>query len=218
PPFFNSTVVWLFMPLLLAIPFGMFLAWKRGNLGEAARRLWPAALIALAAGAAAAGAGGGFKRSLAIALGTWVFAGCVWEVLWRAKFPSVSLSEVARRLWNMRRSQLAATLGHIGLAVTVIGVAGASAWKEEHLAMMKPGESAALAGYSIAFKNVFERDGPNYAETAGAFELRRGEKLIGTIIASKRRYEAPPRPTTQAGIAQRPLGDIYVVLGDDTEG
>ena len=31
-PFFNSTVVWIFMPLLLAVPFGMFLAWKRGDL------------------------------------------------------------------------------------------------------------------------------------------------------------------------------------------
>jgi cytochrome c-type biogenesis protein CcmF len=218
PPFFNSTVVWLFMPLLLAVPFGVFLAWKRGDLKEAARQLWPAALAALAAGAAAASAGAEVKRTLAIALGTWVFAGSVWEVLWRAKFPSVSISGTARRLWNMRRSQIAATLGHIGLAVAVIGVAGASAWKAEHLTVMKPGESARLAGYVITFKGVLERDGPNYAEFAGAFELRRGERPIGTIIASKRRYEAPPRTTTQAGIAPRALGDVYVVLGDEAGG
>src|SRR5262249_47603775 len=157
----------LFMPLLLAVPFGIFLAWKRGGLAETARRLWPAAVIALAAGAAAAGAGGGVKRALAIGLGTWVLAGSVWEGLWRAKFPFASLSEPARRIGTMRRSQLAATLGHIGLAISVIGVAGASAWKAEELAMMKPGYSAGLAGYTIAFKSVFERDGPNYAETAG---------------------------------------------------
>jgi cytochrome c-type biogenesis protein CcmF len=217
PQFFNSTVVWLFMPLLLAVPFGMFLAWKRGDLKEAARRLWPAALIALTAGAAAAGAGGGIKRALAIALGTWVFAGSVWEVLWRAKFPSLSLSATARRIWNMRRSQLAATLGHIGLAVTVIGVAGSSAWKAENLAVMKPGESAGLAGYTITFKSVFTRDGPDYAEFGGVFELRRGERLVDTIIASKRRYEARPQPATQAGIAPRALGDVYVVLGDEAQ-
>jgi cytochrome c-type biogenesis protein CcmF len=139
-------------------------------------------------------------------------------VLWRAKFPSVSLSGTARRLWHMRRSQIAATLGHIGLAVTVIGVAGASAWKAEHLNVMKPGESTGLTGYTITFKNVFERDGPNYAEFAGVFELRRGERPIGTIVASKRRYEAPPRTTTQAGIAPRALGDVYVVLGDEAGG
>jgi cytochrome c-type biogenesis protein CcmF len=215
PPFFNSTVVWLFMPLLLAVPFGVFLAWKRGDLKEAARRLWPAALAAFVAAAAAASAGGGVKRSLAIALGTWVLAGSIWEVLWRAKFPSVSLSGAARRIWNMRRSQIAATLGHIGLAVTVIGIAGASAWKAERLIAMKPGESTGLAGYTIDFRKVFERDGPNYGELAGDFELRQGTRLISTIVASKRRYEAPPRTTTQAGIAPRPFGDVYVVLGDE---
>jgi cytochrome c-type biogenesis protein CcmF len=218
PPFFNSTVVWIFMPLLLAVPFGVFLAWKRGDLKEAAQRLWPAAVAAFAAGAATASAGGGVKRSLAIALGTWVLAGSIWEVLWRAKFPSISLSETARRIWNMRRSQFAATLGHTGLAITVIGVAASSAWKAENLTVMKPGETAEFAGYTISFKRVFERDGPNYAELAGDFELHRGESVIGTVIASKRRYEVPPRTTTQAGIAPRAAGDVYVVLGDEAGG
>jgi cytochrome c-type biogenesis protein CcmF len=118
----------------------------------------------------------------------------------------------------MRRSQFAATLGHIGLAVTVIGVSGASAWKAEHLAVMKPGESAGLAGYTIAFKSIFERDGPNYAESGGVFELSRRERFMGTIIASKRLYVAPARATAQAGISSRALGDIYVVLGDEAGG
>ena len=151
-------------------------------------------------------------------LGTWVLAGSVWEVLWRAKFLSVPLSETARRIWNMRRSQLAATLGHIELGVAVIGIAGSSAWNTERLTVMKQKDSVELAGYTITFKNVFERDGPNYAELAGAFELRRGDKLIETIIASKRRYDAPPQATTQAGIAPRPFGDVYVVLGNELEG
>ena len=49
-PFFNVTVVWFFLLLLLAVPFGMFLAWKRGDLREAAHKLWPAAVLALIAG------------------------------------------------------------------------------------------------------------------------------------------------------------------------
>jgi cytochrome c-type biogenesis protein CcmF len=211
-------VVWIFMPLLLAVPFGMFLAWKRGDLKEAGHRLWLAAAVALVAGAAAAFAGGGVKVTLAILLGTWVFAGSVWEVLWRAKFLSVPLADTARRILAMRRSQFAATLGHIGLAVAVIGVAGASAWVSEKLTVLKPGQSADIAGYNITFKEVFERPGPNYAELAGAFELRAGGSLITTMIASKRRYEAPPQPTKQAAISVRPGGDVYVVLGDEAEG
>jgi len=218
-PFFNSTVVWIFMPLLLAMPFGMFLAWKRGDPKDAGHRLWPAAVVAFVAGTAAVVAGGGLKVALAITLGAWVLAGSVWELLWRAKFLSVPVAETVRRLLSMRRAQFAATLGHIGLAVAVIGVAGASAWVSERLLVMKPGESADIAGYTVTFKEVFERPGPNYAELAGAFDLKRtGGSQIGTVVASKRRYEAPPQATKQAGISVRPGGDVYVVLGDEAEG
>ncbi len=218
-PFFNSTVVWIFLPLLLAIPFGIFLAWKRGDLNEAARRLGFAATAGLAAGFAASLAGGaGVKTALAIALGAWVLAGSISELLWRAKFRRVPLSETARRILAMRRGQFGATLGHIGLAVSVIGIAGASAWNVERLTVMKPGESVELAGYTVTFKNAFESEGPNYSELTGAFELRSGERIIGTIDASKRKYQAPPQATTQAGIAPRPFGDVYVVLGNATDG
>ena len=218
-PFFNSTVVWIFMPLLLAIPFGMFLAWKRGDLRETGRRLLVAAAAAVLAGLAASLVGGASAKAiLAMSLGAWVLAGSVWEVLWRAKFPSVSLGETLRRMRSMRRGQFGATLGHIGLAVTVIGVAGASSWNAERLAVMKPGESVELSGYSVTFEKVFEQDGPNYTELAGAFELRSGSRIIGTIIASKRKYDAPPQSTTQAGISKRPLGDVYAVLGNELEG
>ena len=218
-PFFNMTVVWLFMPLLLAVCFGIFLAWKRGNLREAAQRLLVAAGAAVIAGFAASLVGGAsFKAILAMSLGAWVLAGSIWEVLWRAKFRQVSLGETYRRIRNMRRGQFGATLGHIGLGVTVIGVAAASSWNVENLTVMKPGDTTKLAGYELTFKDVFEREGPNYAELTGAFELRSGGRLIGTLIASKRRYEAPPQATTQAAISPRPLGDIYAVLGDRLDG
>ncbi|MEA2873453.1 MAG: cytochrome c-type biosis protein CcmF, partial [Hyphomicrobiales bacterium] len=50
-PFFNLTFGPLFVPLLIAVPFGPLLAWKRGDLFGAAQRLiWAAALgvVALA--------------------------------------------------------------------------------------------------------------------------------------------------------------------------
>ncbi len=217
-PFFNSTVVWIFMPLLLAVPFGIFIAWKRGSLTEAARRLGIAAIPALIAGAAALVAGAEGKQALAIALGAWVLVASIWEVLWRARFPSAPLSETARRIWNMRRGQFGATLGHIGLAVTVIGIAGATAWNAERLAVMKIGDTVGVGGYQLTFKKVYEQTGPNYEEFAGDFELKSGDRVIGTITTSKRKYDAPPQVTTAAGIATRPVGDVYVVLGNEENG
>ena len=44
PPYFNSTFGPLMIPLLLAMPFGPFLAWKRGDLLGAMQRLFAAAV------------------------------------------------------------------------------------------------------------------------------------------------------------------------------
>src|SRR6266511_2871587 len=47
PPFFNLTFGPLFVPLMLAVPFGPLLAWKRGDLLGAAQRLTAAGIAAL---------------------------------------------------------------------------------------------------------------------------------------------------------------------------
>ncbi len=51
-PFFNATFGPLFLPLMIAMPFGPLLAWKRGDLYGAAQRLMLAFAIALIAMAA----------------------------------------------------------------------------------------------------------------------------------------------------------------------
>jgi cytochrome c-type biogenesis protein CcmF len=53
PPFFNSTFGPLFVPLLLTMPFGPLLGWKRGDLLGAAQRLLAAAMLAAVEVAAA---------------------------------------------------------------------------------------------------------------------------------------------------------------------
>src|SRR5690242_20670249 len=52
PPFFNATFGPLLIPLLLAMPFGPLLGWKRGDLAAAAQRLLAAAMLAALAIAA----------------------------------------------------------------------------------------------------------------------------------------------------------------------
>src|SRR5467141_5461911 len=48
-PFFNLTFAPLFLPLMIAMPFGPLLAWKRGDLLGAAQRLIAAGIAALVA-------------------------------------------------------------------------------------------------------------------------------------------------------------------------
>ena len=75
-PFFNPTFGPLFVPLLLAMPFGPLLAWKRGDLlGVAQRLMAPSALALLAVAATFAIDGGrpgaGAVRHRACACSSW---------------------------------------------------------------------------------------------------------------------------------------------------
>ena len=65
---------------------------------------------------------------------------------------------------------------------------------------MKPGEEASIAGYALAFRGVAPATGPNYRETVGLFDVARGGTQITRLEPSKRIYDMPPQPTTEAGI------------------
>src|ERR1700726_988196 len=82
PPFFNLTFAPLFVPLMIAVPFGPMLAWKRGDLLGAMQRLLAAgaaALVALALGWAWTG-GGSTLAPLGIGLGVFVIAGALSDL------------------------------------------------------------------------------------------------------------------------------------------
>ena len=81
PPYFNLTFVPLMIPLLLAIPIGPCLAWKRGDLAAALQRLLAAAIIALVGFTAAFALfwRGPWLAPFGIALGVWIVAGALSE-------------------------------------------------------------------------------------------------------------------------------------------
>ena len=81
-PFFNLTFGPLFLPLMIAVPFGPLLAWKRGDLLGAAQRLTAAGIAALLAVAMlwAWTRGGNAFAPLAIGLAVFVIAGALTDL------------------------------------------------------------------------------------------------------------------------------------------
>jgi cytochrome c-type biogenesis protein CcmF len=215
-PFFNMTFGPLMIPLLLALPFGPFLAWKRGDLYAAAQRLAfaaVAALIAVAIGFAVAHRGP-WLAPFGVALGVWVMAGAISEITFRAKFGQVPLAEAFRRARNLPRSAYGTMLAHFGMGLTVVGIIATSAYQSERILVMKPGEKVEIAGYELSFRGATPGKGPNYTELSGVFDVTRGGQTVTRLVPEKRIYDAPPQPTTEAGIHNSWRGDLYVVLGD----
>ncbi len=219
PPFFNMTFIPLMVPLLIALPFGPFLPWKRGDLQGVAQRLITAALIGLVVMVAtmALYVSGPWLAPLMMAIGVYVMVGALQELAFRAKLGAAGREEVLRRLWNLPRSVYGSTLAHFGVGMMVVGIVATSAYRTEQVLVMKPGDKVEIAGYELVFKGVAPYRGANYREQVGTFQVTRDGSPVTTLKPSKRVYDAPPQPTSEAGIHASWRGDVYTVLGDAQE-
>jgi cytochrome c-type biogenesis protein CcmF len=220
PPYFNSTFAPLMVPLLVAMPLGPFLAWKRGDLVGAMQRLLAAALVALVALAATAAVywRGPWLAPFAMALGVWVVSGALVEWATRVKLFMAPAGESLRRALGLPRAAYGAMLAHAGIGISVIGIVATTAWQSEVVLSMKAGDRAGIAGYELAFRGAAPSQGPNYQEQVGLFAVTRGGEPVTELNPSKRLYATPRQATTEAGIHAAWSGDLYAVLGDELAG
>jgi cytochrome c-type biogenesis protein CcmF len=219
-PFFNLTFSILMAPLLIVLPFGPLLAWKRADIVAAAQRLMIAGALAIFL-AILISALGGVSISMApigLLLGFWVAFGALAELVERGKIGRIPVRESWRRLVGLPRSAWSTALGHLGLGVTILGIVATSAWEAELVTTLNPGESAQLAGYTIAFENFEEITGPNYVAEQGTFAVTSDGGEVRTLLPERRTYAASGMPTTEAAIETYGFSQLYLQLGEPANG
>lgn len=217
PPYFNAVFIPLMIPLLLAVPYGPFLAWKRGDILGVTQRLAIAmglALLAAIVAYAIAGRGPALAP-IGIGIGVWLIVGALSETAYRVKLFHAPLAESLRRLRNLPRSSYGTTVAHLGVGVMVLGIVATSAWRSEEILVVKPGQTAEFAGYTLTFQGKTSQQGPNYVEQLGVFRVTRNDREVTTLTPSKRQYVAPQTGTSEAAIHTSISGDLYLVMGDD---
>ena len=216
PPYFNLTFGALMIPLLIALPFGPLMAWKRGDLHAAMQRLMFMLVVTLSVliSCITFTWGGPVMAPVALALGVWVVMGAFAEIITRVRLGQVPRSESWERLKGLPRSNFGTAAAHLGVGLMVLGIVGTTAWQSEKVLVMKPGASVDIAGFTLKFRGTGPGRGANYREDVGVFDVTSGSKSIATLNPAKRIYDQPPVPTTEAGIYNAWGGDLYVVLGD----
>ncbi len=205
PPYFALTFAPIFFALLLLVPFGPRLGWKRGNLKEAWRSLYPA--LGLAGVAALAVLAIASPRTLT-GLGAFAVAG--WLI-------GASIIDVRRRK-GARASAFAAALAHAGLGVTLMGVAGTTLWRSEALVVVGPGETMTVGPYTLRFDGVTTVQGPNYTADRAHVVLLNGGGVAARLEPEHRFYPAEGQDMNDTAIRTTGLRDLYLALGDDRGG
>jgi cytochrome c-type biogenesis protein CcmF len=217
PPFFNLTFGPLFLSLMLAMPFGPLLGWKRGDLLAAAQRLLAAAILAAVAIAAsfALQHGGPVLAPFGVGLAIFVMAGALIDLAERTMVLRLPLGAVLQRARGLPRSAWGTAFAHFGIGVTLMGIVVVTAWGSERIAALKPGESMGIAHFRLTLDGTFDRQGPNYRDVVGHFTVRRASgELVGAMEPSRRTFPVRNMATTEAALMTRRMNQIYLSIGD----
>jgi len=214
-PFFNATFGPLFVPLLIAVPFGPLMAWKRGDLKGVTQRLTAAFVLALLGVAAVCAIEGRpVLAAFGIGLAIFVIAGAITDIvertgLWRAPFGTA-----LRRAAGLPRSAWGSAFAHIGLGISLLGIIGVTQWGSEQIVSLRPGDKVSLRQYEFTFDGTTPRSGPNYSDLVVKFTVRRHGERIGVMEPAKRTFATRQMTTTEAALLSRGFSQLYVSLGD----
>ncbi|MEP3846372.1 MAG: heme lyase CcmF/NrfE family subunit [Paracoccaceae bacterium] len=214
PPFFNLAFTPFMVLLGLVLPIGAMMPWKRGQISRAMRPLRYVFMLALAFGglAWAMNTGRSLTGPMGAFLGAWLVMGAAVD-LW-----SRTGKSGASRLLRLPRADWGKAVAHGGLGITMLGVAGLTAWQTEDIRVAKIGEPFTVGGYTLTLDDVQDIQGPNYLSSMGFITLSQDGQEIAQLQPEKRIYPVAQMPTTEAGIDYDLARDVYVVIGDEQVG
>jgi len=218
-PWFNIVVPLLLLPMLILMPIGPLLAWKRGDWKDALRQArWAAAIAAATVVAtliATNTATSNVLAALGLGLGAWLLAGGITQWASRIGLFHKPLAEALAQARHLPRAAHGMTLAHIGVAIVLIGIAGSQSWQSERLLVMHPGETTSIAGYTLRFIGVDDSvRGPNYTADRATFFAENVGRTLAVMQPERRLYDNPPEPKSTVAIRTNFVSDLYLVLGE----
>lgn len=221
-PYFNKVMAPLMLGIVLLMGLGPLVPWRKSSLKKMRDQFaLPAGLAALVAIASGFLGATDVIALLAIGLVAFVFIATLLDVIRAVK----AHMKVTDRSFGSSLTKLAASnqrryggfIVHMGTLVLIIGVIGSAFFKEEATVTLSKGEQVSVGPYTMTFQSMIPQKGPNYSERMAFFEWRKEDGSVGVLNPSKRNYPVTKTVTTEAAILSTLLGDLYVVLGNETK-
>ena len=212
PTYFNALFVPMAMLLVFALGFGTLLNWKQGSgrwlIKQTRWSLLTSILIALGYSLII---DNGFRISefLSIILVAWVVLTMGKDVLNKTRHTGLKAG-----LKRLKPSYYGMQLAHLGVAITILGVAISTSHSEQRDLRMAPGERAVIGDYQFRFDGVQESQGPNYVAEYGTVTVYENGRQITQLHPEKRIFTVQNMPMTEAAIDPGLTRDLYVALGE----
>ncbi|UPQ87192.1 heme lyase CcmF/NrfE family subunit [Vibrio sinaloensis] len=212
-PFFDMLFAWLMIPFAFLLGIGPLIRWKRDNLAKLAKPMLLSGVLSLSLAAVCVWAFSDhflFMAYLGWVMAWWIILLHGYELHQRATHRHAFVEGVKK----LQRSHWAMMLGHLGLAVSIIGIAMVQNYSIERDVRLAPGEHFQIQGYDFYFQGVRDKDGPNYDGYIADFEVTLDGRYINTLHAEKRFYTTARSMMTEAAIDRGVTRDLYIALGE----
>ena len=206
PPYFNSAAGPVALALVAIMAVGPLIRWRRDKWREVVNRVAVPLLLSAA------------TLFLLILFAPGVGILPLLGLTFAAGTAAASLAPLWGR--NMRRTPFftwGMVIAHLGIAVSMAGMAAESAFTKETLIAARPGETATVGPWTIRFDAVEPIAGPNWTAIQARLTARRGDGEPFLLEPQARMFSSPPTETSEAAIATRLDGQLYTVLGKSDE-
>lgn len=215
-PFFDAMFTYLMVPFSLLLGIAPLVRWRRDEL----RRIRMPMLLGLVGSVALAVLLPWLLHDriaamtvVGLLMALWVIILTLAEVYERATHRFGLL----RGLTKLPRSHWGMVLAHLGVAVTVIGIAFSQNYSIERDVRMRAGDTLEIRDYLFTFRDVHEIKGPNYTGGMAVIDVTRDGKPEATLNAEKRFYTHARSMMTEAAIDGGLTRDLYAALGEQLD-
>jgi cytochrome c-type biogenesis protein CcmF len=202
PPFFDKTAGPVALLLVAIMGAGPLMRWRRDDANAVLGRMIAPVAVAGVTFAAflALGGGIGILPLLGLTLAAGLAAASV-APLWKRDLRRTPLFT-----WGM-------VTAHLGIAVSLAGMASDSAFTQQTLVAARIGEPQHVGPYTITLAGIRPVIGPNWSAIEGKLIAQRGDGAPFVLRPQSRFFASPPTVTSESAIATRLDGQLYTVLG-----
>lgn len=206
PPFFNKAAGPVALALVVIMAAGPLVRWRRDEVGAVIERAtWPIAAAAFAFAAV-------FVFAMPIG---------VLPLLGLSLAAGLAVASLAP-LWkrDLRRTPLPTwgmVVAHLGIAVSLAGMACDAAFTAERLVALRPGEATRVGPWRVRLDGL----SPVIADNWSALQARLSATRDGNtrfLYPQSRTFSNPPTVTSESAIATVLDGQLYTVLGVGEDG
>ncbi|QLB39953.1 heme lyase CcmF/NrfE family subunit [Mannheimia pernigra] len=212
-PFFDQMFMILMVPFAFVLGIGPLVKWRRDQVSAIRKPVIIALIIMALLGF---GLPSLFRNmmTVSVVLGTMMSVFIVLLSLYELQQRATHRHTFFEGIFKLSRSHWGMVLAHLGVAMTVFGIAFSQNFSVERDVRMNVGDKAQIVDYQFEFKGIKITDGANYQGGTAELEITRSGKYEATLNAEKRFYNVSKMGMTEAAIDWGFSRDLYAALGE----